>query len=145
MGFVHFDPKKVIIGFKGDFDRLFEEFFGNAYDQDLNKGEVSPDISIEDKPGEYVIRYELAGLNKDDVKITFQDEKLFITGEKKEREDKGVYLKNERTFGKIARGIEISMKIDQEKIDATFENGLLTVLLPKIANEKEPGIEVNIN
>ncbi len=143
MTFNHFGPKKRMINFKGDFDRLFEDFFGGA-DDELNKGDVSPKVSIEDKSGEYIVRFELAGLSKGDVKVTYKNEKLYITGEKKEEVENAVYFKNERKFGKIARGIEIPMLIKAEEIEATFENGLLTVTLPKEEEDKEPGIEVNI-
>jgi len=143
MTFAHFGPKRRMINFKGDFDRLFEDFFGGT-DDELDKGDVSPKVSIEDKADEYIVRFELAGLSKEDVKVTYKNEKLYITGEKKEETEKALYFKNERKFGKIARGIEIPMLINAEGIDATFENGLLSVTLPKVEEEKEPGIEVNI-
>jgi HSP20 family protein len=143
MTFSNFNPRGKMINFKGDFDRLFEEFFGGSSD-DLNKGDVSPKLSIEDKPGEYIVRVELAGLSKEDVKITYKNEKLYITGEKKEEAEKAIYLKNERKFGKIARGVEIPMQIKAEEIEATFENGILSITLPKEEEYKEPGIEVNI-
>ncbi|NOG45148.1 MAG: Hsp20/alpha crystallin family protein [Calditrichaeota bacterium] len=143
MTFQRFGPKRRMINFKGDFDRLFEEFFGGS-DDELDKGDVSPKVSIEDKAGEYIVRYELAGLSKEDVKVTYKNEKLYITGDKKEEAEQAVYYKNERKFGKIARGIEIPMLIKADEIDAVFENGLLSVTLPKEEEDKEPGIEVNI-
>ena len=143
MTFNHFGPRRRMINFKGDFDRLFEDFFGGP-DDELDKGDVSPKVSIEDKAGEYVVRFELAGLSKDDVKVTYKNEKLYITGEKKEETEDAVYFKNERKFGKIARGIEIPMLIKADEIEASFENGILSVILPKEEEDKEPGIEVNI-
>lgn len=143
MTFNRFGAKRIMINFKGDFDRLFEDFFGVA-DDELDKGDVSPNVSIEDKAGEYIVRFELAGIAKEDVKITYKNEKLYITGEKKEETENAVYFKNEREFGKIARGIEIPMLIKAEEIEAAFENGVLSVILPKAESDKEPGIEVNI-
>jgi HSP20 family protein len=143
MSWRYFGPRRRMINFKGDFDRLFDEFFGDD-DDEISKGTVFPKVSIEDKPGEYVVRFELPGLSKDDVKITYKDEKLYITGEKKEETTDAVYFKNERKFGKIARSIEIPMLINADAIEAVFENGLLTIFLPKEDEVKEPGIEVNI-
>ena len=143
MTFSRFDPKRRMNNFKGDFDRLFEEFFGGS-DDELDKGDVSTKVSIEDKAEKYIVRFELAGLTKGDVKVTFKNEKLYITGEKKEETENALYFKNERKFGKIARGIEIPIPINAEEIEASFEDGILTVILLKIEEEKDPGIEVNI-
>jgi len=144
MTFNNFGAKRRMINFKGDFDRLFEDFFGGS-DDELDKGDVSPKVSIQDNAGEYIVRFELAGVSKEDVKITYKNEKLYVTGEKKEETADAVYFKNERKFGKIARGLEIPMLVKADAIDASFENGLLTVTLPKEEEDKEPGIEVNIN
>jgi len=144
MTFTNFDPKKTIIGFKGDLDRLFDDFFGFDAGEELNKGEVSPNISIEDNEKEFIVSIELPGLAKDDVKITFQNEKLYVAGEKKAESENTKYYKNERKFGTIARAIKFPSKIISDKIDALFENGVLRVALQKEEVEVEPGIEVNI-
>jgi len=144
MTFTNFDPKKTIIGFKGDLDRLFDDFFGFDAGEELNKGEVSPNISIEDNEKEFIVSIELPGLAKDDVKITFQNEKLYVAGEKKAESENTKYYKNERKFGTIARAIKFPSKIISDKIDALFENGVLRVALQKEEVEVEPVIEVNI-
>lgn len=144
MTFSNFDPKKTIIGFKGDLDRLFDDFFGVDAGEDLNKGEVSPNVSIEDKETEYIARFELPGLSKENVKVTFQDEKLYVTGEKKAETEAAKYYKNERKFGTIARAIKFPSKIVTDKIDATFENGILSVSLQKAEEKVAPGVDVNI-
>ena len=144
MSFGNFDPKKTIIGFKGDIDRLFDDFFGFDAGEELNKGEVSPKVSIEDKENEYVVCFELPGIPKNDVKVTFQNEKLYVTGEKKAESDSAKYFKNERKFGTIGRAIKFPSKIISDSIDATFENGLLRITLQKQEEKAEPGIDVNI-
>lgn len=144
MTFTNFDPKKTIIGFKGDLDRLFDDFFGFDAGEELNKGEVSPKLSIEDKEKEYVVNFELPGLTKNDVKVTFQNEKLYVAGEKKAESEEAKYYKNERKFGTIARAIKFPVKIIPDSIDATFENGLLSVVLKKEEETVDPGIDVNI-
>jgi len=144
MTFTNFDPKKTIFGFKGDLDRLFDDFFGFDAGEDMNKGEVSPKVSIEDKEREYVVSFELAGLSKDDVKIAFQNEKLYVTGEKKSESDEKKYYKNERKFGTIARAIKFPSKIISDGIAASFENGLLRVVLQKEEETVEPGINIDI-
>jgi len=144
MSFTNFDPKKTIIGFKGDLDRLFDDFFGFDSGEELNKGEVSPLVSIEDKENQYIVSYELPGLSKKDVKVSFQNDKLYVAGEKKAEAEDTKFYKNERKFGTIARAIKFPSKIISDSIDATFENGLLRVSLQKQEESVDPGIEVNI-
>lgn len=144
MPFTRFGPRHGIHNLKNDLDRLFEEFFGGESDTDLNRGDVSPKVSIEDKAGAYIAIFELPGLDKEAVKVTFQNNKLYITAEKKKENEESIYLKNERQFGKIARGLEFPLDIQSDKINATFENGLLIVTLPKAEKQSDPEIEVNI-
>ena len=144
MTFTNFDPKKKIIGFKGDLDRLFDDFFGSDAGEELNKGEVSPKLSVEDKENEYIVRFELPGLSKDNVKVTFKNEKLYIAGEKKQESEEAKYYKNERQFGTIARAIKFPTKIIVDNIDAIFENGILSVSLQKVEEVVDPGIDVTI-
>jgi len=143
MAFVHFaGPRRRMVHLKNDLDRLFEEFFGDA--DDLDQGEVSPSLSIEENPGNFVVRVELPGIPKEDVKVTFRDGRLYIAANKKEERENAVYVKNDRSFGKIARAIDLPHEVKSESIEAALENGLLTVTIAKEEEVKEPGVEVNI-
>ncbi len=137
-----FGPRRHIINFKGDIDRLFDEFFGQGAEDDL--GDFSPRTSIEDRPGAFVVNMELAGVPKENVKISFQKGRLYVAGEKLPEEDETSYLRNERLFGKFARSFQFPADVDAEKIEASFENGLLTINIAKAADVKEPHVEINI-
>lgn len=149
MPFVNFGPRRFgprhhVINFKGDLDRLFEEFFGAPQEGD-DLGDFSPRTSIEDKPGAYVVQLELPGVHKEDVKLSFQKGRLYVAGEKlPDTEEKSSYLRNERIFGKFARSFQFPDNVNPDKIEATFENGLLTVSIAKAVDVKEPNVEINI-
>lgn len=89
-----------------------------------------------------VIEANVAGIKPDDLKITLEGNTLTLRGEvkaeKKERKD----LLRERTFGKFERTLTINTPIDQEHVTAEFENGVLTLRLPKTEATKPRQIEI---
>ncbi len=139
-----FGPRKRIINFKGDLDRLFEEFFGDEVDDVTVKSEIRPHTNIEDNGKSFILTMELPGMGKDDIKVSYQGGKLNIVGEKKGPGEKQALIKRERRFGKIARSFDLPSEVDSEGIEAAFENGVLSISLPKVAETVEPGVEVKI-
>ncbi len=139
-----FGPRKRIINFKGDLDRLFEEFFGDEVDDVTVKSEIRPRTDIEDSGKSFILTMELPGLGKNDIKVNYQDGKLNIVGEKKSSADKQALIKRERRYGRIARSFDLPSEIASEAIEASFENGVLTIVLPKVEETPKPGIEVEI-
>ena len=94
----------------------------------------------------YTLTVEAPGLGKDDLAIQVEENQLVISGEKKAPEnlnDDGHYLVNERSFGKFSRAFRLSDSVDQEKIEAGFENGVLTVILPKLAKVPPRSVEIS--
>ncbi|KAF8919222.1 HSP20-like chaperone, partial [Mucidula mucida] len=84
--------------------------------------------------------FELPGLKKEDVNIDVHDGRLTITGESRistEREEEG-YAVKERKFGKFARTLRLPQGVKEEQINASLENGVLTVTFPKVLPEAAP-------
>lgn len=92
-----------------------------------------PAVDMVDEEKAYRITAELPGLSEKDIEVTKDGDLLTIKGEKKEEreeKDKGYYL-SERHFGSIERSIRLPEGVDDTKIEAKFENGVLSVVLPK--------------
>ena len=92
-----------------------------------------PAIDVINEEKAYRVTAELPGLADKDIEVTKDGDLLTIKGEKKEEreeEDKGYFL-SERNFGSFERSLRLPEGIDDAKIEAKFENGVLTVLLPK--------------
>jgi HSP20 family protein len=106
-----------------------------------------PTVDIEESPEEYVVKAELPGIDKKDVKITCNDGVLSITGERKqEKEVKNrKYHRIERSYGSFMRSFTLPVEVDDKKIVAEQKDGVLFVHLPKAA-EKKPveGFEIKI-
>lgn len=119
-------------------DRLFADLWHNAARTSPTSevpgfGEVAPRVDeTEDHKG-YHVAVELPGMDEKDIEITLSDGFLTIRGEKKqEEEEKGKdYYRKERTFGAFRRSLAIPGEIDESKIKASFNKGVLTVDLPK--------------
>ncbi|MCS6983633.1 MAG: Hsp20/alpha crystallin family protein [Leptospiraceae bacterium] len=98
-----------------------------------------PSVNIKETEKEIVVTAELPGLEKKDITITHTDSALVIEGEKKyeKKEEKEKVHIMESAYGSFRRVIALPQEIDFSKIDATFKNGVLTVVLPKTEKARE--------
>lgn len=128
----------------GDFDKFFEDAFvpwfrGRAR---FNEFAWVPEVEVTEREGRLRVRVDLPGLKKEDVTVTATPEFLTIAGErKKEVEEKGdEWVHSERTYGKFARTIALPEGVKPSEIAATFEHGVLEVVVPvpAIAAAAEP-------
>lgn len=102
---------------------------------DSEKSEMKCDIY--EKENNYIVEMDLPGYKKEDIKMECNKGNLIITCEKKKEDidETKKYIRRERSYGKYSRSFYLG-DIDQENINATFENGTLTVTIPKIDEEK---------
>ena len=109
------------------FDRMEKNFM-----QDLGFGLPDFRTDIVDKGDKFVLEAELPGFDKKDINISVDDNRLTITAEHSEskEESKDNYIRKERRYGSFARSFDVS-NIKTEDIKADYENGVLTLNLPK--------------
>ena len=129
-----------------NYNRLFDEFF-NEFSfalQPFNGEGFNPSLDISETDAEIKIAAELPGIDESDVEVSFADNVLTITGEKKaEHKDEGEnYSRVERSYGSFKRSVTLSHEVEADKIDATFKNGVLTVVLPKAPEAQAKKIAV---
>lgn len=106
----------------------------------------NPAVEIAESPLEFTVTAELPGLAAKDVTADFEDGMLTIKGEKTEtktEKDKKYYVW-ERSYGAFERSFTFPTSVDQDKIKANFENGVLTVALPKTKETKANGKKIAI-
>jgi HSP20 family protein len=104
-------------------------------------------VDITEDTGEYLIKAELPGLERDGVKVTVDNGMLIISGERKsEHEEKNrKYHRIERMYGSFSRSFAVPDNADGTKVRAEFKNGILQVHLPKNKEAKSKPIEINVN
>ena len=154
MSMVRWNPEVNLPTFSGDIlgiqrgiNRMFEGFFRDGTgDNEFIASRWNPAVDIAEKDSEYIVKMELPGLSKEDVKITTQENILTISGEKKEeKESKGSrYHRVERTYGSFQRSFTLPTIVKSEKIEATFKDGMLTINIPKAEEARPKLVEVKV-
>jgi len=119
-------------------NQLFDDFFNGFSLSPFREfgesfGAFNPSIDVSENENEITIAAELPGLSEDDIEVSLAHNMLTISGEKKEEtEDKGKnYYRMERTYGSFQRRIPLPSEIEEDKIEANFKKGVLTITLPK--------------
>jgi len=128
-------------------NRMFDDFFGDFGRPGLEAvSRFMPRIDIAETDEQIRVTAELAGLDEKDVEITLHDDILTIKGEKKqEREDKSERrCLSERSWGAFSRSIALPDNVQQDKIEASFKKGVLTVTMPKAAPEERKAKKIEI-
>ena len=94
----------------------------------------APKVDLVDKGKELVLRAEIPGISKDELKITLTDDTVTIRGEthKETKDEKGDYHRREITRGSFQRTLALPSSVDGEKARASFKDGVLELVLPKI-------------
>ena len=107
-------------------------------------GTWAPVVDIFEMGDDLVIRAEVAGLEKDDVDISVENNTLMLRGERKremEFDEKGAY-RLERTFGFFTRSFILPKTVDSTRISASYKNGVLELTIPKVEQVKPRKIEI---
>lgn len=139
------NPARSLFNFNRDFDSVFDEFLNNRF-LEPREIEMSPRINVEENDNEWIISAEMPGVSKDNVKVNFQDNVLTISGEKKlEQEDKEKnYHRIERSYGRFSRSLTVNSPVVSDKIGAEYNDGVLTITLPKAEEAKPKLIDVKV-
>lgn len=131
-----------------EINRLFDNFFegGSQDDGSFGLSMWTPAVDIAEHDNEYLVKVELPGIAKDDVKITLESNVLTIRGEKKQEKNgkKGNYHRVERSYGSFQRSFTLPTSVRSDSIDAAYADGILTITLPKAEEAKPKQIEVKV-
>ncbi len=112
----------------------------------LLEGAWSPAVDIHDSKHNILVKADIPGLTKDDIEVTVQGDVLIIKGEKKQ--DKEIkeknYVRTERFYGSFQRSIRLPSEVKVDKVEATYKNGVLELVLPKSEKAKPKQIKLDI-
>lgn len=136
-----------ILSMQREINKMFDGFFRTGFRDD--DGFISswvPAVDIAEHDNEYVVKVELPGVTKDDVKITMQDNILTIRGEKKEEKEskESSWHRVERSYGAFQRSFTLPTTVKADKIEATYKDGILSIMLPKAEEARPKQIEVKV-
>lgn len=149
MNLVKWDPFKEL----EDVSNRLNSIFGRVTTRSepdremLATADWMPSVDISETDAAYLVKGEIPGVKKEDVKVTIQDGMLTIQGERKqEKEEKGKkFHRIERSYGSFARSFRVPDDTDESKVKAEFKDGMINVTLPKSAKAKAKAIEVSVS
>ena len=124
--------------------RLFDTFFNDA-GEDLATRTWTPPVDIQETEDAYRIHAELPGMTKDDIQITLENNVLRLSGERKFEKDtkQENYHRIERTYGAFSRSFALPTQVSPDKVEAKFENGVLSIVVPKAEQAKPRKIAIS--
>ena len=129
-----------------EWERRLDDLFGQPlWRLPVEERGWMPAVDVFEKEDRFVVKAELPGMKEDDIDVSVVGDTLSIKGEKKtETEIKDEdYYRCERSYGSFYRSIPIPSNVDANKIEASFEDGVLEVALPKSAKVKPKKIAVS--
>ena len=123
------------------FDRFFEDFEPMRF---AGETEFAPAFDVSETENELIVKAEVPGMDKKDININLSDGLLTITGEKhhEKKEESEKYHCFESRYGKFSRTMRLPSEVDNDKVDAMYKDGVLTITLPKSETVKPKQIEI---
>ncbi|MDR3628193.1 MAG: Hsp20/alpha crystallin family protein [Ignavibacteriaceae bacterium] len=153
MAIMKWNPSRELLNVEREMNKFFNSFgsrFGlmdTANNDEYENAVWAPLTDISEDKDNYIIKLDLPGVSKEDVKISYLDGQLSISGERKqEKETKELkFHRVERTYGRYVRSFTLPGVIKEDKIDAEFKNGQLQITVPKAEEAKPKEISIKIN
>jgi len=147
MDLIRWNPWNELAALRDRMNRVFDDslFRSDRRDDPLAMGSWSPTVDMFEKDDKVVIKAELPGLDKKDVSLDLQNGVLTLKGERKHENEvkEENFYRREMSYGKFVRSFSLPVDVDADQIKAEFQNGLLTVEVPKPEEHKPKQIKVN--
>jgi len=132
-------PSDIFTAMREEMDRMFERFeqgwprLPSLISRGLGRSVMLPEVDVREDEKQFMIEVDLPGVDENDVTVTMANGTLTIRGEKRsEREEKEEnYYLAERSYGKFERSLPLPDTIDENKIEAKFDKGVLTITAQK--------------
>lgn len=140
------DSLSPVMNLHREMNRLFDDMFRGFDDPRLFVGRSGwPSLDVEETDKEYRVTAELPGLEERDVEVLLHDGLLTVRGEKRIESENRNRTHTERFYGHFERQISLDRDVDENRVSATFNNGVLTVTVPKSAKAVERTKRIPIN
>jgi HSP20 family protein len=132
---------------QNEIDRVFDRFFPS---RDQNEESTSsqavwrPRMDLIESEDAYRLHLDMPGMSTDDLKISYQNNELVVSGERESSRtnENEEFVRVERSFGHFRRSFTLPRTVDADNISATYDNGVLTVTVPKTEAVKPRQIEI---
>lgn len=144
---VRWDPFRDMLAVRTQMDRIMDEWLKESNGTENSENGQSTmrlPLDVSENENNFVVKASVPGINPEDLEINFNDNMLTIQGETKEErvnENERYHLR-ERRFGRFVRSMTLPVAVNADAIDAQYDNGVLTLTLPKAEETKPRKINV---
>jgi HSP20 family protein len=139
------DPFRDLMSIQNELNRLFGRTYGGGEGGSGASGSWVPPLDVFESNDKYVVAVELPGIDPSDVEVSVEDSTLTIKGQRdffyKDATDEA-FRRIERRYGQFTRTLTLPTTADVEKVDASFDKGVLTIEVPKREEAKPRKITV---
>jgi HSP20 family protein len=145
---VRWNPFREMASMQSAMDRMFEDVWKGNFPPFAGCTAVDmPALDIHETDTAYEVAVPLAGINPDDIDVKLHENTLTISGElpQPKVEDNRKVVVQERYYGKFSRSVSLPQRVDSNKVEATYENGVLNLILPKLPKAQPKQISVKFN
>ena len=146
MKLAKWDPFREMEGMLDPYSKSLDWPFRGGRDLNTTGADWAPRADITETDTTFSITAEVPGIKREDVKINIDDHVLSISGEKdQKKEEKGeTFHRIERFYGSFNRRFSLPDNVNEDKIEAVFKDGLLTLTIPKTEVKKPKAIEIKV-
>jgi HSP20 family protein len=153
MSLVRYNPMRDLLNAEREFSRLFSDLENRfnfpsrkEADEEYENAVWMPLTDIYEDKDNYRLILDLPGLSKSDVKLSYLNGELKISGERQQQKEEkdGKFHRVERTYGKFYRSFRLPEKVKEDKIEAEFKDGQLTVVIPKAEEVKPKELQISV-
>ena len=136
-------PNRTVRDLQREVDSIFDQFFGRESDGDTSTV-WAPRTDLSETDDAFRIRLDVPGMTKDDIAINLQNNTLTVSGERssERQEDGEEYVRMERAFGNFHRTFTLPDAVDPDRVEATYDEGVLTINVPKTEKSTRRQIEI---
>jgi HSP20 family protein len=145
MELVRYMPRNFLVRRNTPFAGLFDDFFVPLARTGESAEGILPSVDIYEKDSKVFIDAELPGVAKENIHIDVKGRLLTVSAENRgdnEVKDENTY-RRERRYGKFERTFNLAFDIDPEKVDAKYENGVLTLVIPRPEEQKPRQVAIH--
>jgi len=137
-------PNRTLRTLQREVDSLFDRFFDRSGDDQGTSAVWSPRTDLVEKDDAFHLRLDVPGMSKEDISINLQNGTLTVSGERtsERTEEDEEYVRVERAFGTFHRTFRLPDAVDEDNIEAAYEDGVLTIHVPKTEENTRRQIEI---
>lgn len=147
MALARWQPFREMSSLQRDMNRWFDDMFTSVGPLDRMGSMFAPSAELEETDTTYVLKLEVPGIDPKDIDIDVTADTVSVSGERKSetRSDENGMTRTEFHYGQFSRVIPLPGEIDNHSVSADYQDGILSLTLPKIEREEKKSVKVSVH